>query len=84
MLRNERAILNRSRGRVDLVDLRSCPASYDQGRPFGDGDDRPNRRAVLELACGAAGNKFPQYRQIIGIAIDAPKFSGAAILRTSF
>jgi SEC-C motif len=34
---------------------------------------RPNRRAVLELACGVAKNKFPHLKKVIGIAIDAPK-----------
>ena len=38
-------------------------------------DYRPKRRAVLELACGVARNKFPQFSKIVGIAIDAPKFS---------
>jgi hypothetical protein len=36
---------------------------------------RPKRRAILELACGVARNKFPQFSKIVGIAIDAPKFS---------
>jgi hypothetical protein len=30
---------------------------------------------MLEIACGVARNKFPQYSKIVGIAIDAPKFS---------
>jgi hypothetical protein len=30
-------------------------------------------RAVLELACGVAKNKFPHLKKVIGIAIDAPK-----------
>ena len=34
---------------------------------------RPNRQAVLELACGVAKNKFPHLKKVIGIAIDAPK-----------
>lgn len=36
---------------------------------------RPNRQALLELACAAAKNKFPNLKKIIGIAIEAPKFS---------
>ena len=36
---------------------------------------RPVRRAMLEIACGAARNKFPHLNKIVGIAIDAPKFS---------
>ena len=36
---------------------------------------RPKRRAMLEIACGAAKNRFPEMHMIIGIAIDAPKFS---------
>lgn len=40
-----------------------------------DNDYRPKRQAMLQLACGAAKNKFPHLKKIIGIAIDAPKFS---------
>ena len=36
---------------------------------------RPKRRAMLELACGAAKNRFPDLQTIIGIGIDAPKFA---------
>lgn len=36
---------------------------------------RPIRRTILELACGAAKLKFPHLRKVIGIAIDAPKYS---------
>jgi hypothetical protein len=32
------------------------------------------RQTLLEIACGAAKNKFPNLRTIVGIAIDAPKF----------
>jgi len=39
-------------------------------------DYREKRRAVLEIACGAAKNKFPHLLKVIGIGIDAPKFSG--------
>ncbi|KML15962.1 MULTISPECIES: YecA family protein [Burkholderia] len=35
---------------------------------------RGKRRRILEIACGAAKNKCPQYTTIVGIAIDAPKF----------
>jgi hypothetical protein len=38
-------------------------------------DYRPKRQAMLEIACGAAKNKFPHLRTVIGIAIDAPKFA---------
>ena len=37
-------------------------------------DYRPKRKALLEIACGAARNKFPHLNKVIGIAIDAPKF----------
>jgi hypothetical protein len=40
-----------------------------------DGDYRPKRQAVLQIACGAAKNKFPHLQRVVGIAIDAPKFS---------
>ena len=36
---------------------------------------RPKRQAVLEVACGAARNKFPHLEKVVGIAIDAPKFA---------
>ena len=36
---------------------------------------RPKRRAMLTIACGAAKNKFPHLKKVIGIAIDAPKFT---------
>lgn len=38
-------------------------------------DYRPKRRAMLEIACGVAKNKFPHVTKVIGIAIDAPKFT---------
>ncbi len=38
-------------------------------------DYRPKRQAMLEIACGAAKIKFEHLKTIIGIAIDAPKFS---------
>lgn len=37
-------------------------------------DYREKRQTILEIACGAAKNKFPKLKAIIGIAIDAPKF----------
>ena len=36
---------------------------------------RPKRQAMLEIACGAARNKFSYLNTIVGIAIDAPKFT---------
>jgi hypothetical protein len=39
-----------------------------------DTDYRPLRRAMLEVACGAARNKFAHVNQVIGIAIDAPRY----------
>ena len=36
---------------------------------------RPKRQAILEIACGAAKNKFNHLKKIIGIAIDAPKYT---------
>jgi hypothetical protein len=41
-------------------------------------DYRPRRQAILELACAAAKNKFPKLKTVIGIAIDAPKYSRIA------
>ena len=38
-------------------------------------DYRPKRQALLEIACGAAKNKFQHLKTIVGIAIDAPKFT---------
>jgi hypothetical protein len=32
------------------------------------------RRMILEIACGAARNKFPDITKVVGIAIDAPKY----------
>jgi hypothetical protein len=37
---------------------------------------RPAKQAMLEIACAAAKLRFPQLHTIIGIAIEAPKFSG--------
>jgi hypothetical protein len=40
-----------------------------------DNDYRPKRQALLEIACEAAKNRFRDLHTIIGIAVDAPKFS---------
>lgn len=34
------------------------------------------RRTLLEIACGAARNKFPHLQKVIGIGMDAPMFAG--------
>lgn len=34
------------------------------------------RRALLEIACGAARNMSPHLNKVIGIGMDAPKFAG--------
>ena len=39
-------------------------------------DYREKRQVMLEIACGAAKNKFAHLIKIIGIGIDAPKFAG--------
>lgn len=39
-------------------------------------DFREKRLAILEIACGAAKNKFPNLVKVIGLGIEAPKFSG--------
>ena len=38
-------------------------------------DHRQKRQAMLQIACGAAKNKFPELNTVIGIAIDASKFA---------
>jgi len=40
-----------------------------------DGDYRPRRQALLQIACAAMKNKMPELETIIGIAIEPPKFS---------
>lgn len=40
---------------------------------------REKRQTLLEIACGAAKNKFPHLIKIIGIGIDAPKFSDGKV-----
>jgi hypothetical protein len=39
------------------------------------GKYRAVRQAMLEIACGAAKNKFSHLTKVVGIAIDAPRFS---------
>ena len=34
------------------------------------------RRMMLEIACGAAKNKFSHLNKVVGIGMDAPKFAG--------
>jgi len=36
-------------------------------------DYRAKRRTILEIACGAAKNAFPEMKSIVGIGMDAPK-----------
>ena len=36
---------------------------------------REKRRTLLEIACGTAKNKYKHLETIVGIAIDAPKYS---------
>lgn len=38
-------------------------------------DFRVTRQFLLEIACAAAKNKFPQLKKVIGIGIEAPKFT---------
>ncbi len=38
-------------------------------------DYRPKRRKLLDIACGSAKNMLKEFQTIVGIAIDAPKFS---------
>jgi hypothetical protein len=40
-----------------------------------DGEYRTRRRTVLEIACGVASIKMSHLKMIIGIIIDAPKFT---------
>lgn len=37
------------------------------------------RRAILEIACAAARNRFTNLTRVIGIGIDAPKFSDGIV-----
>lgn len=56
------------RGYVFLQLFHPTPGDYDT-------EYRPIRRAMLEIACGAAKLKFPHLKKVIGIAIDAPKYA---------
>ncbi|MFP3847800.1 YecA family protein [Pseudomonas sp. W5-01] len=38
-------------------------------------DVREKRQAILEIACGAAKNKFPGFTKIVGIGVEPPKYS---------
>ena len=42
-------------------------------------DFREKRQTLLEIACGAAKNRFPNLVKVIGIGIEAPKFSGGTV-----
>lgn len=42
-------------------------------------DFREKRQTLLEIACGAAKNKFPNLLKVIGIGIEAPKFSAGSV-----
>jgi len=42
-------------------------------------DLREKRQTLLEIACGAAKNKFPNLVKVIGIGIEAPKFSDGTV-----
>jgi hypothetical protein len=55
-------------GYVFLQLFHDNPSDYDT-------EYRPVRRGLLELACGAAKLKWPHLSKVIGIGIDAPKYS---------
>jgi len=55
-------------GYVFLQLYHENPGDYDT-------EYRPMRRRVLEFACGCAKLKWPELTKVIGIAIDAPKYS---------
>lgn len=40
---------------------------------------REKRQEILEIACGAAKNRFPNLLKVIGIGVEAPKFSGGTV-----
>lgn len=42
-------------------------------------DFREKRQTLLEIACGAAKNKLPNLTKVIGIGVEAPKFSDGAV-----
>lgn len=41
---------------------------------LGQKDYRSKKQRILEIACGAAKNAFPELKTIVGIAINAPKY----------
>ncbi len=55
-------------GYVFLQLFHASPGDYDT-------EYRPTRRRLLEFACGAAKLKWPDLTKVIGIGIDAPKYS---------
>lgn len=55
-------------GYVFLQLYHDKPGDYDT-------EYRPLRRKILEFACGVAKLKVPHLKKVIGIAIDAPKYS---------
>jgi SEC-C motif len=55
-------------GYVFLQFFHENPGDYDT-------EYRPTRRRLLEFACGAAKLKWPHLTKVIGIGIDAPKYS---------
>jgi hypothetical protein len=55
-------------GYVFLQLFHDNPGDYDT-------EYRPLRRKMMEFACGAAKLKFPHLKKVIGIGIDAPKYS---------
>jgi hypothetical protein len=57
-----------NRGYVFLQLFQENPGDYET-------EYRPFRRKMLEFACGAAKLKFSHLNKVIGIAIDAPKYS---------
>ena len=48
-----------------------APANYRAHHDYLD-----KRRTLLEIACGAAKNKFSHLKKVVGIGMDAPKFAG--------
>jgi len=55
-------------GYVFLQLFHDSPGDYDT-------EYRPVRRTLLEFSCGAAKLKWPHLSKVIGIGIDAPKYS---------
>lgn len=56
-----------------LLQLR-VPAEFRKAPDF-----REKRQTLLEIACGAAKNKFPNLAKVVGIGIESPKFSGGDV-----